>query len=90
MADKSRKIISILIIIILVLIAILIYAFIIRPGINGYVFNKQIEGYQTAYSEILQVVAQCKTFPVKVSENQTINLIAVECLQQPQNNSTSG
>ncbi len=90
MTDKSRKIISILIVVIVLLLIILAYALIIRPKISGFVFNKQIEGYQIAYSEILRVVSQCQTIPLNNS-GTTITLVALECLQgNPGQNETAG
>lgn len=40
-------------------------------------------GYQQAILQIIQQAATCQQVPLFV-ENQTINLIAVECLQQTQ------
>jgi len=82
MADKKNVLMTLLIAIIVVMAAVLVYVFLIRPNITGYAVDRQREGYQIALFEILQVVTQCQTFPVAIGENQTINLIAVECLQQ--------
>ena len=82
MPDKKKVLITILIAVIVVMAAVLVYVFLIRPNITGYAVDRQREGYQIALFEILQVVTQCQTFPIAIGENQTINLIAVECLQQ--------
>ena len=61
-------------------------------GVDKYTTSKQQEqfnllqqgalaGYQQAVLEIVQQAATCQAVPLFVG-NQTINLIAVECLQQ--------
>jgi len=82
-ADKSKTLVTVLIVIVLVLLAIIAYAFLVSPKISGYSVNKQVEGYQIALSEIARVASQCQqSIPIQIGENQTINLIAVECLPQ--------
>ena len=39
-------------------------------------------GYNQAVTELVELAVTCQTVPLKVNENVTINLIAVECLQQ--------
>jgi len=68
--------------IVLILLAIIAYAFVIGPRLSGYATNKQIEGYQIAVLDIVQAASKCQTVPIPVSENQTINLLAAECLPQ--------
>lgn len=43
--------------------------------------NGKIEGYEIALMSILQIVAKCEPAPITF-DNQTINLIWVDCLQQ--------
>ena len=38
-------------------------------------------GYEQAVSQIVQMAASCQQVPLRVG-NQTVNIIAVECLQQ--------
>jgi len=83
MADKKKVLITILIAIIVVLAAILVYIFLIRPSITGYTIEKQNQGIEFAIVSIMQQAATCQPVPLTFG-NQTINLIAVECLQQPQ------
>ncbi|MDP3987321.1 MAG: hypothetical protein Q8P81_03795 [Nanoarchaeota archaeon] len=89
--DRSKTLIAILIVVVVALLAIIAYAFIVSPKFSGYVVDKQIEGYQIAVLDIARAAAQCQQVPIQVSENQTINLIAAECLppelfqQQPVN-----
>lgn len=56
---------------------------------NEYSLNKQVAiyqeglqyGYEQAVIYLAQQVATCQQVPITV-ENQTINVVAVECLQQ--------
>ena len=82
MANKTRLLIVFLVLIIVVLVGLLLFIFLIRPQVTGYTTQKQVEGYQIALADIIRVVSQCQAFPVPVG-NQTINLIALECLQLP-------
>lgn len=81
MADKKKVLITLLVAVIVIMAAILVYVFLIRPNITGYAVDRQREGYQIAILDIMQQAATCQTVPLTF-ENQTINLIAVECLQQ--------
>ncbi|MBU2616175.1 MAG: hypothetical protein KKC19_03670 [Nanoarchaeota archaeon] len=80
--DKSRVLVTVLVVVVIVLLAIIAYALVVSPRLSGYVVNKQVEGYQIAVLDIAQAAAQCQTVPIQVSENQTINLLAAECLPQ--------
>ncbi len=88
MANKKNILITLLIVIIIVMAAILAYIFLIRPGITGYAIGNQNQGIEFAISTIMQRAATCQQVPL-ISGNQTINIIAVECLppelfQRPQ------
>jgi len=87
MERKQRVLITVLVLIIIILAAIVFYSFIIKPSISGYVIDKQAEGYQIAILTIMQRASTCQTVPLFYN-NQTINLIAVECLQQGQTEPT--
>ena len=82
--NKSNIVMTIMVLVIVVLAAIVLYTLVVKPKVSGYAVEKQNEGAQIALGSILQVVANCQTFPVALSENQTINLVALECLQAPQ------
>ena len=82
MANKNVLIVA-LILIIVVLLGIVLYAFVIRPQISGYNVEKQQQGIDFAVVSIMQRAAQCQTVPLTYG-NVTLNLIAVECLQQGQ------
>ncbi len=81
MANKKKVLITILVLIIIALLAVVLYTLVIRPSLSGYVFSKQNEGIEFAVLNIMQQAATCQPVPLTFG-NQTINLIAVECLQQ--------
>lgn len=88
MAKSVGFVIGILLLIIVVLIGFLVYAFAIRPAITGYMAEKQFEGFEYALVSIMQQAATCQPVPLTYN-NQTINMIWVECLQQAQQQAQS-
>ncbi len=83
MTDKRKVLITILIAVIVVMAAILVYVFLISPAFTGYAVDRRGEGVEFAIVSIMQQAATCQPVPLTFG-NQTINLIAIECLQQPQ------
>ena len=83
MGYNKNLLIAFLIIVILVLLGVIAYVFAIKPAINSYVIGTQNQGAQLAVNYIAELAKQCKTVPINIGENQTINLIAVECLKAP-------
>ncbi len=83
MANKKNILITLLIVIIVIMAIALVYVFLIRPGITGYTIDKQNQAIDFTVVSIMQRVATCQSVPLTFG-NQTINIIAVECLQQPQ------
>jgi hypothetical protein len=81
--EKIKLVMGILVFVIVVLAGVVAYTFAIRPALNGYVVQSQSEGYQYAILSIMQQAAQCKQVPLTYG-NTTMNLVAVECLQQAQ------
>lgn len=84
MASRSGVVIGALLLIIVVLAVFLVYAFAIRPAITGYLVDVQNQGVQSTIFFIMQQTAppSCQVVPLTLN-NQTINLVAAECLQQP-------
>ncbi len=80
MADRRKVLVVVLVLIIVVLAGILVFSFFIKPKLTGYTTSVQIEGAQMLYLDIVKVVTQCQTYPLPVG-NQTIHLVATECLQ---------
>lgn len=87
MVDRTKTIIALLILIIVVLAGIVVYTLAIRPAVTGYTTNAQQQGVDFAILSIMQRAALCQTVPL-TSGNTTINLIAIECLQQAQQQQT--
>jgi len=80
---KMRMLILALVFIIVALAGVVAYAFAIRPAFTGYAVNAYNGGVQDAILAIMQRAVQCQQVPLTF-QNQTINLVAVECLQQLQ------
>ncbi|MCL5018513.1 MAG: hypothetical protein M1416_01965 [Candidatus Pacearchaeota archaeon] len=78
--DKRDKLILALVLVIATLLIVLIFIFVITPAINGMIIKGQNDGYTYALLTIMQKAAACEQIPLTL-ENQTINLIAIECLQ---------
>lgn len=79
--DKKGLLVKILIAINILLVLTLLYIFVAQPALTGYVTNAQNQGFQKAVVTIAQRAAQCEQVPLTVG-NQTINIVAVECVQQ--------
>ena len=79
-----------LIIIILAILLIITISYLIIDKYQETRQEKQIEiyqqgaqyGYQQAILQIAQQAVTCQPVPLGIGNNQTINLIAVGCLQQ--------
>ena len=78
---KSRTLVWILIAVIVVLAGLLIYLLAVKPAITGNAVKMQNAGFTYAIYSIMQQAAQCQVVPLTFG-NQTINMIAVDCLQQ--------
>lgn len=81
--DKNTVIIGLLIGIIVVLALALVYVFVVAPTINSYVIQGQNQAVEYTVLSIMQAAAKCQTVPLRYG-NQTRNLVAVECLQNSQ------
>ena len=77
----KNKIIIVLSIAVVLLILFIIGMFVIKPAIVRH-NNKMVNlGVEYAVISLMQQAVTCEMVPLTF-ENQTINLIAVECLQQ--------
>ncbi len=79
--EKRDVLLLSLVIVIVLLLGFLAYLFLVTPALNGLITRGYNQGAQEAILTIAQQVATCQQVPLTVG-NQTINLIAVECLQQ--------
>ena len=81
--DKKGILILALVLITIILLGIIGYIFLIKPAITNFVTGEQNKGIQYGAQYTILTIAQqaatCKQVPLTVG-NQTINLIAVECL----------
>jgi len=81
--SKTNLIITVLALLVVILGGIVAYSFVAKPFITGYAVNAQNQGIELAVVSIMQQASSCQPVPLTYGE-QTINLIAVECLQQAQ------
>ena len=86
MRDKKvGLVVKILILVIVILLGVIIYTFVIRPAISGYIVKNQVTGYnkgvEDAVFSIMQQASTCQTVPLTF-DNETMNMIWVECLRQ--------
>lgn len=81
--NRTGLVIGILILVIMILIGFVSYAFVLKPTLNGYVISGYNQGYSDAIIQIAQQATTCQQVPLTIG-NQSINMIAVECLQQAQ------
>lgn len=85
--NKSKVLVVSLVVVSTLLLGLVMYMFVVRPAITGYTVKKQTEGYQVGYADaitqIMQQAAQCQQPVPLTSGETTMNLIWVDCLQQP-------
>ena len=83
MATKRTNIfIAVLILVIVILAAIMLYAFFIKPQIQGYAVQKQNEGVQIAVNSILLQLQQNGFVQIPLNQNQTLYLVPYNPQQQ--------
>jgi len=85
MTNRTKVAMVFLVLIIVLLGGILAFTFFIKPKVTGYTTQRQVEGAQIAVVQILSVVhyPSCQAFPITVGA-ETVTLVALECLQAPQ------
>jgi len=79
--ERTGMVVGILILVVVLLLLVVVYAFAIRPAITGYTVKMQNQGYAFAIAQMMEQAVTCQTVPLTFG-NQTINMVAVECLQQ--------
>ena len=80
---NSKRLTIILVGIIAVLLLVVLYAFILRPSINGYAIKLQTDGVNYALNLILSEVQQKGYVQIPVGENQSIMLVPYIPPQNP-------
>lgn len=80
--DKCKPSKSKITIIVLVILLIVAVGYIVADKYAGAVYNRGAQaGYEYAIVQIAQQAITCQQVPL-IAGNQTVNIIAVECLQQ--------
>ena len=70
MVNQTRIIMVSLILVILILGSVVLYSFVIKPKINGYVVAKQSEGVLIAVNAIISQIQQQGFVQIPVAEGQ--------------------
>jgi len=78
MEDKHRLTVTILILVIVLLAMAVLYAFVVKPAVSGYIVNQQNlglkAGYNQALSDVVNQVGQVGFVQIPVGANQTVLL----------------
>jgi len=85
--NRTKLIIVVLIIVILILLSVILYSFVLKPWINGYVINKQIQAKDATLNAILYQIQQQGYTQIADSEGNTITLVPYN-IQQAQEPNT--
>ena len=79
----KNKIIIVLSIVVVLIILFIIGMLVIKPAIQRRDAGMVNQGIQYTIITLMEQVATCQVVPL-IFENQTIEVIAIECLQQQQ------
>ncbi len=79
--DNSKFALRALVLLVVILSALVLYSFILKPVINGYIVKSQNEGIEYAIVTIAQKAANCEEVPLFVG-NQTVTVVSLDCLRQ--------
>ena len=77
--DKRDVLIWILVLVLAALLIALAYVFLIKPAITGMVSEYYYAGQSDAIYSIIEYAKTCQQLPLTY-ENETVNLIAVNCI----------
>jgi len=72
--DRRGVIIAILIAVIVVLALVMIFLFVVKPGFNKYVFNKQVQAQSYVFSDMLTQLQTNGFYKFSIG-NQSIILV---------------
>ncbi len=61
--------------VLVVLVIVVVYAFFVKPTIQGYVVNKQIEAQQILVSNIIQQIQQTGAVRIPLGGNESVILV---------------
>ncbi len=68
--DNRGKIMWILVAVIIVLVLVLLFLFVVRPSMNNFVVNKQIEGVNMAYGDVVNQIQTNGYFALPLGNNE--------------------
>jgi len=73
--NRTGTIMIVLIVIILILLSVILYSFVLKPSINGYVINKQIQAKDATLNTILLQIQQQGFAQISDTEGNTVVLV---------------
>lgn len=83
MKDKRDVLILLLGIVAVALLLVVCYIFLVQPALNGLVVKGYNQGVEDVVLTIAQQAVTCQQpVALPIGENQTINLVALECYQE--------
>ena len=68
--DKKARIMAILIGVIVLLVLVLLYFFVAAPSMNNLILNKQIEGVNFAYADVVSQIQNQGYFALPLGQNE--------------------
>ena len=77
--DKRDVLIWVLVLVLAALLIVLAYVFLVKPAITGMVLDYYTAGQSDAIYSIIEYAKTCQQLPL-THGNETVNLIAVNCL----------
>ena len=80
--QKAKLTILILSVLVLAMGIVLLYMFVIRPGIDNYSYEKQLEGANIVFQDIINEIQNKGYYAIPIGNNQTLLLIAYNPQQE--------
>ena len=68
--DKKARVMAILIGVIVLLVLVLLYFFVVSPSMNNFIINKQIEGVNFAYADVVSQIQSQGYFALPLGKNE--------------------
>lgn len=79
---KQNLTVKILITVVAILILFIAFFFVVQPQMEKYNQKKQIEGYNFALGELLNVIQEQGSVAIPFSENESVNLVPIQLCPQ--------
>ncbi len=88
MANKQKALMWLMFVIIVILAVVVVYAFLVKPAISGFVVQKQTEGlgfgYQQCINDVISTAAQGQPVQLPMSDGGTLVLQATQVIPPQQ------